>query len=68
MQDAVLAAQYGCDGIIVSNHGGRQLDGSRPSIVVLQEVKPVCVRVCVFMRACVCVHQCVCWYVCVCAW
>ena len=26
-QDAVLAAELGADGIVVSNHGGRQLDG-----------------------------------------
>ena len=26
-EDARLAAQYGADGIVVSNHGGRQLDG-----------------------------------------
>jgi (S)-2-hydroxy-acid oxidase len=25
--DAKLAVEYGVDGIIVSNHGGRQLDG-----------------------------------------
>lgn len=27
-EDASLAKQYGADGIIVSNHGGRQLDGA----------------------------------------
>lgn len=26
-EDATLAAQHGADGIVVSNHGGRQLDG-----------------------------------------
>ncbi|MFI6479207.1 lactate 2-monooxygenase [Nonomuraea sp. NPDC050663] len=26
-EDAVLAAEYGMDGVIVSNHGGRQVDG-----------------------------------------
>jgi len=26
--DALRAAQIGCDGIVVSNHGGRQLDGA----------------------------------------
>jgi len=36
-QDAVLAAQHGCDGVIISNHGGRQLDASRPAIAVLRE-------------------------------
>lgn len=37
-EDAVKAAEVGFDGIIISNHGGRQLDGSRPSIEVLAEV------------------------------
>jgi len=31
-QDAKLAVEHGIDGIIVSNHGGRQLDGSIASI------------------------------------
>ena len=26
-EDARLAVQHGADGIVVSNHGGRQLDG-----------------------------------------
>ncbi|KAJ1555206.1 hypothetical protein HK096_007080 [Nowakowskiella sp. JEL0078] len=37
-EDAVMAAQMGCQAILVSNHGGRQLDTARPSIDVLQEV------------------------------
>jgi isopentenyl diphosphate isomerase/L-lactate dehydrogenase-like FMN-dependent dehydrogenase len=37
-QDARLAAQSGVDGIVVSNHGGRQLDGTLPSIEALPEV------------------------------
>ncbi len=37
-EDARLAAEHGADGIIVSNHGGRQLDGATPSIVALPEV------------------------------
>jgi isopentenyl diphosphate isomerase/L-lactate dehydrogenase-like FMN-dependent dehydrogenase len=36
--DALLAAEAGCDGVIVSNHGGRQLDGTPASIDVLPEV------------------------------
>lgn len=31
-EDALRAAAIGCDGIIVSNHGGRQLDGAVASI------------------------------------
>jgi len=37
-EDAVLAAKAGCAGIIVSNHGGRQLDYARSAIEVLPEV------------------------------
>jgi L-lactate dehydrogenase (cytochrome) len=37
-QDAVRAKQAGADGIIVSNHGGRQLDGAPSSIRVLPEI------------------------------
>lgn len=35
-----MAAQYKVDGIVVSNHGGRQLDGCKSGIQVLQEVIP----------------------------
>lgn len=37
-QDARLGLAAGADAIIVSNHGGRQLDGARSSIAVLPEV------------------------------
>lgn len=30
--DAQLACEYGCKGIIVSNHGGRQLDGAPATV------------------------------------
>lgn len=36
--DAKRAADIGCNGIVVSNHGGRQLDGSRSSFDHLTEV------------------------------
>ena len=36
--DAVKAAQMGCHAIILSNHGGRNLDTSRSGIEVLPEV------------------------------
>jgi L-lactate dehydrogenase (cytochrome) len=36
--DAVLAAQTGADAIVVSNHGGRQLDGALSSIRALPRV------------------------------
>lgn len=37
-EDAELALAAGCDGLIVSNHGGRQLDGAPASIEMLPEV------------------------------
>jgi 4-hydroxymandelate oxidase len=37
-EDARLAAEAGVDGIIVSNHGGRQLDGAPASLDALPEV------------------------------
>ncbi len=37
-EDAVLAIEHGVSGIIVSNHGGRQLDGVVTSIEALPEV------------------------------
>ena len=36
--DAKRAAQIGCSGVILSNHGGRQLDGSRAAFDQLAEV------------------------------
>jgi L-lactate dehydrogenase (cytochrome) len=36
--DAKRAADIGCTGIVVSNHGGRQLDGSRASFDQLAEI------------------------------
>lgn len=37
-EDAVLAKQAGADGLIVSNHGGRQLDGALSSIRALPAI------------------------------
>eukprot|EP01102_Stenamoeba_stenopodia_P008841 TRINITY_DN258_c0_g1_i1.p1 TRINITY_DN258_c0_g1~~TRINITY_DN258_c0_g1_i1.p1 ORF type:complete len:500 (-),score=139.27 TRINITY_DN258_c0_g1_i1:108-1607(-) len=37
-EDAVLAVEHGVQGIIVSNHGGRQLDCARSAIEILPEV------------------------------
>ncbi|NYT36257.1 alpha-hydroxy-acid oxidizing protein [Allopusillimonas soli] len=36
--DAKLASEHGVDGIIVSNHGGRQLDGAAAPLKVLPEI------------------------------
>src|SRR6185503_16175431 len=33
--DAEGAARVGCDGVVVSNHGGRQLDGALPTLEAL---------------------------------
>jgi isopentenyl diphosphate isomerase/L-lactate dehydrogenase-like FMN-dependent dehydrogenase len=38
VEDAQLAARYGADGIFVSNHGGRQLDGAPSPIEVLPQI------------------------------
>ncbi|KAI1350141.1 glycolate oxidase [Xylaria sp. FL0043] len=37
-EDAVLAVQHGVDGIVVSNHGGRQVDGAVGSLEMLPEI------------------------------
>jgi isopentenyl diphosphate isomerase/L-lactate dehydrogenase-like FMN-dependent dehydrogenase len=37
-EDAALAIEHGAAGVIVSNHGGRQLDGVAASVDVLPEV------------------------------
>lgn len=37
-EDAIMAAQLGADAIMVSNHGGRQLDGAPSSISVVGEI------------------------------
>jgi L-lactate dehydrogenase (cytochrome) len=36
--DAKRAADIGCNGVIISNHGGRQLDGSRAAFDQLAEI------------------------------
>lgn len=40
-EDALMAAKTGADAIIVSNHGGRQLDGAPSSISVLPRIVDV---------------------------
>ena len=40
-KDAHLAVQSGMDGIIVSNHGGRQVDGAVSAIEMLPEISTV---------------------------
>jgi L-lactate dehydrogenase (cytochrome) len=36
--DAIKAVEYGCAGIVCSNHGGRQIDTSRSGIEILEDV------------------------------
>ncbi len=38
VEDAVRAMEVGCDGVILSNHGGRNLEGSAAPFEVLPEV------------------------------
>ncbi|RDW72571.1 lactate 2-monooxygenase [Aspergillus mulundensis] len=38
VDDAKLALEAGCNGIVVSNHGGRQVDGAIASLEVLPEI------------------------------
>ncbi|OBZ71201.1 putative lactate 2-monooxygenase PB1A11.03 [Grifola frondosa] len=38
VEDAELAIDAGVDGIVVSNHGGRQVDGAVPSLYALQKI------------------------------
>ena len=38
MDDAVKARELGCEGIVVTNHAGRQVDGAVGSLEVLPEI------------------------------
>jgi (S)-2-hydroxy-acid oxidase len=40
-EDVALAIQYGLDGVIISNHGGRQLDGAPATLDAFRECAPV---------------------------
>ena len=37
-EDALLAVEHGADALVVSNHGGRQLDGVAPTATLLPEI------------------------------
>ncbi|ETX12645.1 2-hydroxy-acid oxidase [Marinomonas ushuaiensis DSM 15871] len=39
--DARKSIEYGCDGIVLSNHGGRQLDGTISPIEMIKSVREV---------------------------
>ncbi|KAK0383892.1 hypothetical protein NLU13_7984 [Sarocladium strictum] len=44
-EDAVIALRHGCDGIVISNHGGRAADTTQPSILTLLELRRNCPQV-----------------------
>lgn len=44
-KDAVLAMKAGCDGIVLSNHGGRAADTAPPGILTLLELHKNCPEV-----------------------
>lgn len=48
-EDATQAAHIGVDGVVVSNHGGRQLDGAMPSLAALIDVRAASERMTVTM-------------------
>ena len=41
VEDVIRAIEVGVQGVVLSNHGGRQLDFARSGIEVLAEVMPV---------------------------
>ncbi|KAK6455404.1 cytochrome b2, mitochondrial precursor [Scheffersomyces xylosifermentans] len=41
VEDSLLAVEHGLDGIVLSNHGGRQLEFSKPPLEVLIELMPI---------------------------
>ncbi|KAJ4245758.1 hypothetical protein NW762_013882 [Fusarium torreyae] len=43
--DAQMALAAGCDGIVLSNHGGRAADGASPAILTLMELNKICPEV-----------------------
>ncbi|KAF5687822.1 L-lactate dehydrogenase (cytochrome) [Fusarium denticulatum] len=44
-EDVIKAAGYGVEGVLLSNHGGRSLDGAQASILVLLELRKNCPEV-----------------------
>ncbi|KAK7432601.1 Cytochrome b2, mitochondrial precursor [Neonectria magnoliae] len=41
VEDVLLAVEHGCQGVVLSNHGGRQLEFARSAVEVLAETMPV---------------------------
>ncbi|KAJ4368359.1 hypothetical protein N0V83_006716 [Neocucurbitaria cava] len=44
-EDAKLAMEYGCEGILLSNHGGRQLHTAPSALMTLLEIRTYCPEV-----------------------
>jgi L-lactate dehydrogenase (cytochrome) len=44
-EDAKLALDYGCDGILLSNHGGRQMHTAPSALMTLLEIRTYCPEV-----------------------
>jgi L-lactate dehydrogenase (cytochrome) len=44
-EDAKLAMEYGCNGILLSNHGGRQLHTAPSALMTLCEIRTYCPEV-----------------------
>ncbi|KAK9424044.1 putative Mitochondrial cytochrome-like protein b2 [Seiridium unicorne] len=44
-EDAKLAVEYGCQGILLSNHGGRQLHSAPDALSTLLEIRQYCPEV-----------------------
>lgn len=40
-EDVESAIEYGVDGVVISNHGGRQLDGMPSTVDALAEIAPL---------------------------
>lgn len=45
VEDAKLAMEYGCQGVVLSNHGGRQLHTAPSSLMTLLEIRTYCPEV-----------------------
>ncbi|KAH8667494.1 FMN-dependent dehydrogenase-domain-containing protein [Tricladium varicosporioides] len=41
VEDVIRAVEVGCQGVVLSNHGGRQLEFARSAVEILAEVMPV---------------------------
>lgn len=46
-QDAVIAQEIGAEAIVVSNHGGRQLDGALAPLHALPAIRAACPELCI---------------------